>query len=77
MKVAYDFDLDVEEWREMNFSEEQLAAARSSNTKQPTAKELIAAAQKYGPDGILESAILLTQYQYKEVEVALAKMEKK
>lgn len=73
-KIVYSSDFDDDEWRDVNFSEEKLAAARTSNTKQPTAEELIKAAEKYGPDGILDSAILLPQFKYKKVADALKKM---
>lgn len=74
-KIAYDSSLDDTEWRETNFSESELQAAFNSNAKQPTVDELIAAAQKYGVDGILESAILLPQFDYQRVARALAKMK--
>lgn len=73
-RISYDLQMDDEEWREANFSEIELAAARASNTHQPTVAQLIAAAEKYGPDGILDSAILLPQFEYQRVARALAKL---
>lgn len=75
-KIAYDKGLDDDEWRETNFSETELAEARSSNMRQPTADELIKGAERFGPEGIIESAILLPQFEYQRVQRALAALKK-
>lgn len=73
-KITFDKDMDDETWRDTNFSETELAAARSSNTHQPTADALIKAAEKFGTDGILDSAILLPQFEYKRVQRAITNL---
>lgn len=73
-RVAYDTSWDDEEWRDVNFSESEILAASNTGIRQPTYKELIKAAEKYGTDGILESAIMLRQFEYKKVAEAVVKL---
>lgn len=73
MRIAYDPELDDTQWREQNFSATDIASASHTGARQPTVEELVKAAGKYGPEGILESAIGLTQSQFHRVHDALKK----
>lgn len=74
-----------DEWRTQRFSEEQLASARlteaQTGSRKVTLKDLRTALEKYGPDGILDSAIFLPRHQFEELEelvrVAEGKQPKK
>jgi len=59
-----------EEWRAQRFSDEELAGARLSDRQfgASTYKELLAALERFGPDGILETAILLPRAQFERLE---------
>ena len=60
------------------FTEEQLCADRAiqrTGAKQPSMTALMQAMRKYGPDGILESAIHLDEEQYDKLAVAVKKMK--
>jgi hypothetical protein len=60
------------------FTEEQLAADRAiqrTGAKQPSMTALMQAMKKYGPDGILESAIHLDEEQYDRLAVACKQMK--
>lgn len=72
--TIYDKALDDDAWREQNFSQELLHSARYTTVKQPTVKELIAAAERFGTEGILETAVLLSQGEYRKVETAVKKL---
>lgn len=72
--TKYDPALDDDEWRKANFSEVKIASASNTNANQPSVAELLKAAEKYGTDGILESAIALSQSDYKRVEEAVVKL---
>lgn len=74
--TTYNPEWDDETWREENFSEELLHSSRYAGLRQPTAKELISAAQRFGVEGILESAVLLSQSDYRKVEDAIKKLIK-
>lgn len=68
--TAYDPALDDDEWREVNFRDDVLQSAlRLGRVASATA--LIEYARKHGKDGILESAIMLGQWDYRKVEEAL------
>jgi len=54
-----------------SFTEEQLVGERilrRAGVSQPTFSDLMKAMQKYGPDGILESALHLSAEEYDELE---------
>ena len=69
--MHYDPELTDDEWREENFSTAALhSASRLGFVGTPAA--LIQYAKKYGADGILESAIMLGQENYRKVEEAVA-----
>ena len=61
-----------DDWRAEHFTEEQLAgnviASRSSSGREPGFEALCRALDKYGPEGILESAIHLPREQYEKLE---------
>lgn len=67
--------LTDDEWREETFTEEQLNSARIQDLQfgASTFKQLKDALAKFGPEGILESAINLPRKQYEE----LAKLVRK
>lgn len=73
-RFVYDGEMDDEEWRDANFSDVEIASANSINAHQPTAEQLIKAAEKNGTDGILESAILLNQWHFKKVATAVKRI---
>lgn len=76
MKMHYDLSLSDDEWREANFVDADIQSARLAQRHgKPTPDELIKCAAKYGSDGILESAIMLTQRQYRHIEEVLKKQE--
>lgn len=71
VKVTYDPSLTDDEWREINFDQTDIASSRVCNVPQPTAAELLKAAKRFGPEGILDTAIHLSQNDYRKVEAAL------
>ena len=60
-----------DQWRSDTFSEEQIVSAKYVDAtlggKQPTLKQLIAAAEEYGPEGILDSALHLSRAEYEKL----------
>lgn len=75
IKIAYDPTLDDDEWREVNFSEDQIEGARSLGAS-PSVDKLLSHARRFGTDGIRESGIMLTQGQYRRLERGLIEIEK-
>lgn len=68
--TQYDESLTDDEWRELNFPTDVLhASARMGHVA--SASALIKYADKNGPEGLLESAIILGQADYRKVEKAL------
>lgn len=71
--TVYDPELTDEEWRTENFPSDVIfSAARMGHVA--SASKLIAYAETHGVDGILESAIMLGQDDYKRVEAACKKL---
>jgi hypothetical protein len=73
--TAPDIELTDDEWREQKFSPEELIAARLMGEPPPFAalKECIT---RFGPDGVLETAILLPRAQYEKLEQIIKKQPK-
>lgn len=60
------------------FTEEQLAAEKATEragVNQPGYKSLVAHMDRFGPDGILESAIHLPTEQYEKLEARAKRMK--
>lgn len=71
--MIYDETLSDDEWRAANFPQDVLhSAARMGVVASATA--LIKYAEKFGVDGIAESAIMLGQSDYRKVERELRKL---
>jgi hypothetical protein len=71
--TIYDPELTDDEWREANFPEDVIHSARILG-KIATATRLIAYAKQFGVDGVLESAIMLSQDDYRRVEREIRKL---
>lgn len=80
MTAVAEPELTDDEWREETFDEETLISARLTRAQtggtDPTLKQLKGALAKYGPDGILESAVLLPRKQYEELAKLVRKTPK-
>lgn len=70
MTATVERELTDDEWREETFPEELLISARLSKKhgKDPSFGQLKNYIEKYGPDGVLETAVLLPRRQYEELE---------
>lgn len=70
--MILDPDLTEEEWQVERFSEEELAAAKHAHAavggREVTMKQLKAALDKYGPDGVLDAGIMLPRKQFEDLE---------
>jgi hypothetical protein len=66
-----------DEWREERFSEEERVSDKHINAipglKQPSFRDLKEAAEQYGPDGILESAMHLPRADFEKLEAIVKK----
>ena len=80
MSVVDASELTDDEWREQTFDEETLISARLTRAQvggnDPTLSQLKGALDKYGPEGILESAVLLPRKQYEELAKLVRKAPK-
>lgn len=65
-----------DEWREGKFRPEQLISARLNGSSTVTLKQLKGALDKYGPDSILETGVLLPRAEYEELERLVRKAPK-
>lgn len=67
-----------EEWRAERFTEEEIASAKHVDAvmagRQPTFNQLKDAAEQYGPEGILESALHLHRKDFERLEAIVRKM---
>ena len=69
--------LTDDEWREETFSYEDLISARlNERFGKTTFTQLRSALEKYGPDSILESAIMLPREEYEKLEKLVRKAPK-
>jgi hypothetical protein len=68
-------ELTDDEWREQKFSEEELMSAKLLG-EPPTLAQLSSHMERFGPEGILESAILLPRVQYEKLEKLVHKAPK-
>lgn len=66
--------MNDDEWRAEKFSEEELIGARLLGPVSFAA--LKQALERHGPDGILESAVLLPRKQYEALEALVRKAPK-
>lgn len=60
-------ELTDDEWREEKFSQEQLISARLMGNP-PSFEALKNYIERFGPDGVLETAIMLPRAQYEQLE---------
>lgn len=71
MTIVTEPELTDEEWREQTFGEERLLSDRLASAqtggRDPSLSQLKDALERFGPDGILESAVHLPRAQYEQL----------
>ena len=72
MADSAEVELTDDEWREQKFTQEQLITARLLGTP-PSFTDLKQYIERFGPDGVLESAIMLPRSQYEQLEKIIKK----